>query len=137
MNKMRGRAQHHALFLEGDTAWVQRELDEAHKTIRSLLRQIDKEQARYKEIARAYELTVANLVSITQDNTILERERDMWRARAEKTPAPLAIGSGLLELTSAEVSAIRKAMARLHHPDTGGDSERLKAWNAALDMLER
>jgi hypothetical protein len=137
VNKTRGRAQRPALFLEGDTTWVQHELEEAHKTIRSLLRQIDKEQARYKEIARAYELTVANLVSITQDNNALERERDMWRARAEKSPMPLSIGSGLLELTSAEVSAIRKAMARLHHPDTGGDSERLKAWNAALDVLER
>src|SRR5215470_20017263 len=74
VNKMRGRAQHPAPFLEGDTAWVQRELDEAHKTIRSLLRQIDKEQARYKEIARAYELTVANLVAATQENNTLERE---------------------------------------------------------------
>ena len=137
MNKMRGRIQRPAMYLEGDSTWVQRELDEAHKTIRSLLRQIDKEQARYKEIARAYELTVANLVTTTQDNNALERERDMWRARAENTPAPLAIGSGLLELTPAEISAIRKAMARLHHPDTGGDSERLKAWNAALDVLER
>jgi hypothetical protein len=137
VNKTHGRAQRPAPFFEGDTAWFQRELDEAHKTIRSLLRQIDKEQARYKEIARAYELTVANLVTVTQDNNALERERDMWRARAENTPAPLAIGSGLLELTSAEVSAIRKAIARLHHPDTGGDSERLKAWNAALDTLER
>jgi hypothetical protein len=133
VNNTRGRA----LFLEGDTAWVQHELDEAHKTIRSLLRQIDKEQARYKEIARAYELTVANLVTITQENNVLERERDTWRARAERTPAPLVLGTGLLALTSAEVSAIRKAIARLHHPDTGGDSERLKAWNAALDTLER
>lgn len=137
MNKTGGRAQRPALFIEGDAAWVQRELDEAHKTIRSLLRQIDKEQARYKEIARAYELTVANLVTVTQENNMLERERDMWRVRAERTPAPLALGAGLLELTSAEVSAIRKAIARLHHPDTGGDSERLKAWNAALDTLER
>ena len=137
MNNMRGRAQRPMLFLEGDAAWVQHELDEAHKTVRSLLRQIDKEQARYKEIARAYELTVANLVTITQENNVLERERDMWRARAERTPAPLTLGAGLLELTSAEVSAIRKAIARLHHPDTGGDSERLKAWNAALDTLER
>jgi len=137
VNKTHGRAPRHAPFLEGDTTWVQHELDEAHKTIRSLLRQIDKEQARYKEIARAYELTVANLVATTHENSSLERERDLWRARAERTPESLAIGSGLPELTAAEVSAIRKAIARLHHPDTGGDSERLKAWNAALDTLER
>jgi hypothetical protein len=42
-----------------------------------------------------------------------------------------------IDLTPAEVGAIRKAMARLHHPDTGGDAERMKAWNAALDPLER
>src|SRR5919197_3032853 len=74
VNKPHGRAQRPALFLEGDTAWVQRELDEAHKTIRSLLRQIDKEQARNKEIARAYNLTVANLVATTHENNSLERE---------------------------------------------------------------
>jgi hypothetical protein len=33
------------------------------------------------------------------------------------------------------VNAIRKAMARLHHPDVGGDPERMKAWNAALDRI--
>ena len=42
----------------------------------------------------------------------------------------------MLNLLPIEISAIRKAMARLHHPDTGGDSERLKSWNAALDALE-
>jgi chromosome segregation ATPase len=123
--------------IEADTSWLQRELDEAHKTIRSLLRQIDKEQARYQEIARAYNLTVANLVTITHENSALERERDMWRARAQSVPVPFQLGSDTLTLTPAEVSAIRKAIARLHHPDTGGDSERLKAWNAALDTLER
>jgi len=123
--------------IEADASWLQRELDEAHKTIRSLLRQIDKEQARYQEIARAYNLTVANLVTITHENSALERERDMWRARAQSMPVPFQFGSGTLTLTPAEVSAIRKAIARLHHPDTGGDSERLKAWNAALDTLER
>jgi hypothetical protein len=112
-------------------------LDEAHKTIRSLLRQIDKEQARYQEIARAYDLTVANLVTISHENNALERERDMWRARAQHTPTPFQLGTGALTLTAIEISAIRKAIARLHHPDTGGDSERLKAWNAALDVLER
>jgi hypothetical protein len=123
-------------LFEGDAPWAQRELDEAHKTIRSLLRQLDKEQSRNKEIARAYNLTVANLVTISTENNALERELMMWKARAQGTPAPFKIGEGLLELTPAEINAIRKAMARLHHPDTGGDSERLKAWNAALDLLE-
>jgi len=120
----------------GEAAWAQRELEEAHKTIRSLLRQLDKEQARYKEITRAYQLTVANLVATTRENNALERERDQWKARAQAAPVSLAIGEGALDLLPIEIGAIRKAMARLHHPDTGGDSERLKVWNATLDALE-
>jgi hypothetical protein len=121
---------------DGDPVLLQHELEEAHKTIRGLLRQIDKAQARYDEIARAYNKTVANLMEITRANAMLEHERDMWQARAEGKAAPCNIGVGTLELTPAEISAIRKAMARLHHPDAGGDAERMKAWNAALDPLE-
>jgi hypothetical protein len=122
---------------EGDLVWLQNQLNEAQKTIRTLLRQLSKEQARHAETARAYNLTVANLVEATRENNALERDRDMWKARAEGMATPFTIGKGTLELTPAEVSAIRKAMARLHHPDTGGDVERMKAWNAALDPLER
>jgi hypothetical protein len=121
---------------ESDTPWLQNELNEAHKTIRSLLRQLSKEQQRHSETARAYNMTVANLVEAGRENSALSRERDMWKARAEGALTPLKIGGITLELTPAEVSAIRKAMARLHHPDTGGDAERMKAWNAALDPLE-
>lgn len=117
-------------------AWVQQELAEAHKTIRTLLRQLDKERARCTECQRAYDLTVSNLMEIARENTLLERERDDWRRRAEGA-VPVQIGGLNLDLTADEVSAIRKAMARLHHPDTGGDLERMKAWNAALDPLER
>jgi hypothetical protein len=129
-------AHHHDSTAEHDVAVLRRELDEAHKTIRTLLRQIDKEQARHAEIARAYNKTVANLMEITRENAQLERERDEFRARAEGTALPFRIGGAMIELTPAEVGAIRKAMARLHHPDTGGDIERMKAWNAALDPLE-
>jgi hypothetical protein len=41
------------------------------------------------------------------------------------------------QISDEEVNAIRKAMARLHHPDVGGDPERMKAWNAALDSICR
>jgi hypothetical protein len=129
-------AQRYGPAIEPDAALLQHELEEAHKTIRTLLRQIGKEQARHAEIARAYDKTVANLMEITRENAQLERERDMWRARAEGSALPFKIGGATLELTAAEVSAIRKAMARLHHPDTGGDLERMKAWNVALDPLE-
>lgn len=114
--------------------WLQHELGEAQKTIRNLLRQLSKEQERYSEATRAYKLTVANLVEITRQNALLEYERDMWQARAEGRPAPFKLDS--LTLTPEEISAIRKAMARLHHPDTGGDAERMKLWNAALDPLD-
>jgi hypothetical protein len=133
---IRDYSEHPKATSEGDGFWFQRELDEARKTIRKLLRQIDQERARSSEIARAYDLTVANLVTITRENAALERERDHWRANALGKPAPFKTGAGALELTAAEVSAIRKAVARIHHPDTGGDSERLKLWNATLDALE-
>jgi hypothetical protein len=120
---------------DGELAWLQKELDEAHRTIRSLLRQLSKEQTRHAETARAYNLTVANLVEATRQNAQLEHERDMWKARAEGKATPFTVGA--LNLTPAEVGAIRKAMARLHHPDTGGDVERMKVWNATLDPLEQ
>jgi hypothetical protein len=121
---------------EADAGWLQNELTEAHKTIRSLLRQLSKEQQRHAETSRAYSMTVANLVEAGRENTLLSRERDMWKARAEGALTPFQIGGLTIDLTPAEVSAIRKAMARLHHPDAGGDAERMKAWNAALDPLE-
>ena len=136
MGPDRDTAQHPVQATEQDIGWFQRELEESHKTIRSLLRQVSKEQARHAEIARAYEKTVANLMEISRENAQLERERDQWRARAEGAGLPFRFGHSTLELTASEVSAIRKAMARLHHPDTGGDIERMKLWNAALDPLE-
>lgn len=122
---------------DNEAGWLQKELQEAHKTVRTLLRQISKEQQRHAETTRAYNKTVANLVEVTRENNALVRDRDMWRARAEGALTPFRIGGLTLELTPAEVSAIRKAMARLHHPDAGGDAERMKLWNAALDPLER
>jgi hypothetical protein len=127
---------HPSFHAEGDVSWLQNELLEAHKTIRSLLRQLSKEQARYAEAMRAYNLTVENLMEITRENTMLTRDRDMWKARAEKGSRPINLKGISLDLTASEVRAIRKAMARLHHPDVGGDSERMKAWNAVLDPLE-
>lgn len=119
-----------------DPAQVEHDLAEAHATIHRLLRQISKEQSHYDEVARAYSKTVASLMEITRENAVLEHERDMWKARAEGVASPFNIGGLMIDLTPAEVGAIRKAIARLHHPDMGGDSERMKAWNAALDPLE-
>jgi diadenosine tetraphosphatase ApaH/serine/threonine PP2A family protein phosphatase len=120
----------------GDPALLEQELAEAHKTIRALLRQLDKERGRYDECLRAYNKTVANLTEIVRANMLLERELDEWRRKGERAGVPVQIGGLGISLTADEVSAIRKAMARLHHPDTGGDAERMKLWNAALDPLE-
>jgi hypothetical protein len=126
----------HSAISDKTAFWLQRELDEAHKTIRSLLRQIAQEQARCSEIARAYNMTVANLVEATRENATLAHERDLLKARVEGSAAPFKFGASTLELTPAEIGAIRKAIARLHHPDAGGNLERMKQWNAALDALE-
>jgi len=122
--------------VENDPLWLQNELNEAEKTIRSLRRQLSKEQQRQAETERARNMTVANLADASREQETLRRERDMWRKRAEGALTPFHVGGLTIDLTPAEVRAIRKAMARLHHPDTGGDAERMKAWNAALDPLE-
>jgi hypothetical protein len=68
---------------------------------------------------------------------VLEHERDTWRRRAEGRSTDTMLNAGGIVLQPAEVAAIRKAVARLHHPDTGGDAERMKQWNTALDALEQ
>lgn len=118
--------------------WLQNELAQAHGTIRTLMRQIKKEQDRHAEISRAYTKTVANLVEAMRENTALTRECELLRAQvnAQAGTADPQLGTLDMQLTATEVGAIRKAMARLHHPDAGGDIERMKVWNAALDRLE-
>jgi len=122
--------------IENDPLWLQNELNEALKTIRSLRRQLTKELQRQTETERAQKMTIANLADAGREQVELRRERDMWRKRAEGALTPFHVGGLTIDLTPAEVGAIRKAMARLHHPDMGGDAERMKAWNAALDPLE-
>ncbi len=119
--------------------WLQSELAEAHGTIRTLLRQIKKEQDRHAEISRAYTKTVANLVEAMRENTALNRECDLLRGQLEgkQIDDDTQLHGLDLHLSLPEVGAIRKAMARLHHPDAGGDSDRMKLWNAVLDQLER
>jgi predicted secreted Zn-dependent protease len=118
--------------------WLQNELAQAHGTIRTLMRQIKKEQDRHAEISRAYTKTVANLVEAMRENTALTRECELLRAQvnSQANGVDPQLGTLDVQLTAAEVGAIRKAMARLHHPDAGGDIERMKVWNATLDRLE-
>lgn len=119
-----------------EVALLQHELGEAHKTIRALTRQLSKEQQRHAEIVRAHTKTIANLAEAGREHSALEHDLQAWRSRAESAAVPFKIGGLTLDLTPDEVRAIRKAMARLHHPDAGGDAERMKSWNAALDPLE-
>ncbi len=125
---------------------LRRELGEAHAESRSLRRQLDKALAAVAEAQRAHAKMVTTLSETMRENTVLVNDRDMWRHRAQRLEAgltadpysePLPIDvSGLAgRLSDEEVNAIRKAMARLHHPDVGGNPDRMKAWNAALDRL--
>jgi hypothetical protein len=89
---------------------------------------------------------VATLTETMRENTTLSHERDLWRTRAQRLEAGLGeeleVGRPIIDISALssqiseeEVNAIRKAMARLHHPDVGGDPERMKVWNAALDRI--
>lgn len=119
-----------------DEVELQEELRVARQAIRELRRQATKDEARYQELFRAYQKTVSNLVKTTSEYCSLERERDEWRQRAESRPTLSVFTGGALQLELDEITAIRKAMARLHHPDVGGDAERMKAWNILLDEIE-
>ena len=128
---------------------MRRELAELQTASRALRRQLDKALTALTEAQRAHSKMVETLTETVRETTVLTSERDSWRLRAlrsegrltnEYGPPPIqridvtALSS---QLTEDEVTAIRKAMARLHHPDVGGDPERMKAWNAALDRIGR
>lgn len=125
-----------------------RELSELTTLNKGLRRQLEKALQTVSETQRAHAKMVATLTETMRENTSLTIERDLWRARAQRRAAeliveseaePAAIDVTVLagQMSEDEINAIRKAMARLHHPDVGGDPERMKAWNAALDRLVR
>ena len=117
-------------------AMLENDLVEAQAQVRRLTRALKKEQQRLAETAEAYNKTVANLVRTVHENTVLRYEYERLKQRFPREPecpAPQVLG---LAVTRSEVAAIRKAIARLHHPDVGGDAVRMQAWNVALDQLE-
>lgn len=122
--------------LSGEAGRLLDELEEARKTIRTLLRQVKKLQDQQAETTQAYNKTVSNMVEIARENTVLARECEMWKNRAQGLGMSLSLDDMPGDLSAEEAQAIRRAMARLHHPDTGGDVERMKAWNATLDEVE-
>lgn len=133
---------------EPDYATLQSELAAAHANNRKLQRQIKKIEQAAEEAKRAHSKMVETLTETMRENTLLTVERDMWKGRAQRretdeqsTSGPtltidIAALIGIDYITAAEARAIRKAVARVHHPDSGGDVERMKQWNAALDQIK-
>jgi hypothetical protein len=115
---------------------LRREIDDAHRTIRALMRRLADEQEQQVKTKHAYEQMKSNIMEMNREFAMIERERDMWRQRAEHHGA-FEWTDVFPQLTSDEISAIRRAMARLHHPDQGGDSNRMKEWNKILDKLDK
>ncbi len=118
------------------SSMLESELAEAQAQVRRLTRELKKEQQRLTETAEAYNKTVKNLVRTVHENTVLRYEYERLKQRAPEEPklsSPMMLG---MAVTRIEVAAIRKAIARLHHPDVGGDQVRMQAWNVALDQLE-
>lgn len=125
------------LWHDSDTAeLLRREIDDAHRTIRALMRRLADEQEQQAKTKHAYEQMKSNIMELNREFATVERERDTWRQRAEQQGGLEWVDS-LPQLTTDEISAIRRAMARLHHPDQGGDSERMKEWNKILDRLDK
>src|SRR5215217_1780870 len=62
--------------IENDPHWLQNELNEALKTIRTVRRQLNKELQRQAETERAQNLTISNLADAGREQLELRRERD-------------------------------------------------------------
>jgi hypothetical protein len=112
---------------------LKHEINEAHRTIRVLMRRITSEQEQQAKTQHAYEQMKQNIIEMNREYAVVEREREMWRMRAEQSG--IHWNDQLPHLDDAEINAIRRAMARLHHPDHGGDSNRMKQWNKLLDQM--
>ncbi len=133
-------------FTQREYDLLRRELAEMQALGRDLRRQLGKALQSANEAQRAHAKMVATLTETMRENTILVNDRDVWRAKAQRLESGLApepggqgrvidISALASQISEDEVNAIRKAMARLHHPDVGGDPERMKSWNAALDRI--
>lgn len=134
-------------FTQREYELLRRELSEAHAQNRTLRRQLDKANVAVTEAQRAHAKMVTTLTETMRENTSLAHELEQLRARCARLEAGLGPEEGMGpridvsalagQISEDEINAIRKAMARLHHPDLGGDPERMKAWNAALDRITR
>jgi hypothetical protein len=118
------------------TEILEHELSEAQAEVRRLSRDLKKEKQKLTESSEAYAKMVANLVRTVHENTVLRYECERLKRHGtgvDDQSIPNLFG---FELTRGEVAAIRKAVARIHHPDAGGDIGRMQAWNVMLDRIE-
>lgn len=115
---------------------VETELAEAQAEVRRLTRELKKEKQRLAETAEAYTKTVSNHVRTVQENLVLRSENERLKQHRHRGIDDIYSNPLGVELTRIEITAIRKAMARLHHPDAGGETARMQAWNVLLDHLE-
>lgn len=119
-----------------DRTRLERDLDTAEANIRELRRRVHKLEEQLDQTRRAYDKTVANMLEIIRENLQLTHECERLRFAVEM-PFESVYNPGFPSLSDEEISAIRKAMARLHHPDVGGNAQRMQYWNAFLDRIER
>jgi multidrug resistance efflux pump len=112
------------------------ELAEAQAEVRRLTRELKKERQKLAETSEAYTKTVSNLVRTVQENTVLRYENERFK-QGRNGMDDVLINPFRVGITRFEIAAIRKAMARIHHPDAGGETARMQAWNVLLDQMER
>lgn len=125
-------------FADRDRAWLERELTDIQKANRELRRLLEKTQQQLAETSRAYNKTVENMLAIIRENNELTMECERLRWNAHHPHVQFHAGfHNLPRINPEEASVIRKAMARLHHPDVGGDTQRMQYWNAVLDAIEQ
>ena len=121
-----------------DRSRLERELAAAEANARDLRRRLAKLEEQLTQTQQAYNKTVHNMQDIVRENLQLSHECERLRLAAQHHGWEwLETHPSLHTMSRAELSAVRKAMARLHHPDTGGDSQRMQYWNAVLDQLEQ
>ena len=66
------------------TDLLRREIDDAHRTIRALMRRLADEQEQQAKTKHAYEQMKSNIMEMNREFATVERERDLWRQRAEQ-----------------------------------------------------
>ncbi len=125
------------LRIPGRLGELERQVAELTLALKRVNRDLRKAEEHHQETEQAYQKMVGNLVQTTQENLVLRHECQRLRqqARAEAPSSPNPTVSFGIRLTPEEVAVVRKAIARLHHPDAGGDVSRMQEWNVALDAL--